>query len=303
MQKEVNKTVAVIGLGSMGRKLVELLKERFDVIVWNRTQAKAHELTGVQAAESPEAAMREADVTVICVYDYGAVKDILYGIKDSTVFAGKTLINFTTGSPEEAAEIESLLSLYKANYINGALQVAPDQMGLDDTTILLSGKKEAFESEENLLKVFGGNLRYLGNSASLASAVDLATLSWLYGSYVGLIYAVELCVRSGVSLPLFSPILADIAPGFTTFFQHQIDTINKGDFTVTQSPLAISISATERIKTAFEKQGMPSDFWTNITQLFQDAGEHGLGSQELASIIKVIRQQAKAKALSVGETI
>jgi 3-hydroxyisobutyrate dehydrogenase-like beta-hydroxyacid dehydrogenase len=290
METKARKTIAVIGLGSMGKKLVELLKGKYDVIVWNRSRAKADELTGIHVAESPEAAIRQAVATVICVYDYEAVKDILYGIQDKMVFNGKTLINFTTGNPEETAEMESLIAAYKGYYINGALQVAPNQMGLEDTTILLSGNREAFEKEQTLLQVFGGNLHYLGAAASLASAVDLASLSWLYGSYVGLLYAVELCIRSGVALPQFNKILTGIVPGFTAFFEHQIATIDRGDFTVTQSPLAISVAATERIKRAFQQQGVPTDFWKSITDLLQQADRQGLGNRELASLIQVIGQ-------------
>lgn len=145
-----------------------------------------------------------------------------------------------------------------------------------------------------MLRIFGGNLRYLGSSASLASAVDLATLSWLYGSYIGLIYAVELCIKTGVPLAVFGPILEGIVPGFTAFFRHQIDTIDKGDFTIQQSPLAISIAATERIKNAFDRQGTPIAFWQSIADLFKQADRRGLANQEVASIIKVIQQQEKA---------
>jgi 3-hydroxyisobutyrate dehydrogenase-like beta-hydroxyacid dehydrogenase len=41
MKKEQPKNVAVIGLGSMGRKLVALLQVQHELMVWNRTIAKA----------------------------------------------------------------------------------------------------------------------------------------------------------------------------------------------------------------------------------------------------------------------
>ncbi|HZG24655.1 MAG TPA: NAD(P)-binding domain-containing protein [Chitinophagaceae bacterium] len=41
MKKEQPKNVAVIGLGNMGRKLVALLQVQHELMVWNRTIAKA----------------------------------------------------------------------------------------------------------------------------------------------------------------------------------------------------------------------------------------------------------------------
>lgn len=140
MNRQRNRTIAVVGLGTMGRRLAELLKDHFDVIVWNRTSSKAKGLTGVQIAASAEAAFRQGDAVVMCVYDYAAVKEVVHSINDQTVFSGKTLINFTTDAPEEASEMESFISTHDGHYINGALQVAPDQMGLVDTTILVSGR-------------------------------------------------------------------------------------------------------------------------------------------------------------------
>jgi 3-hydroxyisobutyrate dehydrogenase-like beta-hydroxyacid dehydrogenase len=292
MNRISEKRVAVIGLGSMGKKLVQLLVENnYEVLVWNRTISKAADLAGVRVCQTAEEAIRNASTIVMCIYDYTAVQTILYSIEDQAVLKGKTIINFTTGSPEEAAEIESFLSAHHAAYLNGALQVAPDQMGLKETTILMSGKNVAYDSEIDLLKVFGGNLKYLGEKAALASAVDLATLSWLYGSYIGLMYAVKLCMVSGVNLKIFSTILSDISPGFTMFFQHQIGIIEKNDFTISQSPLAISVSAVQRIKDAYEQQQLNTGFWESISKLFAAAESIKLGDKELASIIQVIGEK------------
>jgi 3-hydroxyisobutyrate dehydrogenase-like beta-hydroxyacid dehydrogenase len=283
------KEITVIGLGNMGVKLAELLvNAKYTVHVWNRTITKANALSGVFIQSEPDEAIAASPLIVMCVYDYQAAKSILHGIKNKASLAGKTIINFTTGSPKEAEEMEAWLNTHQAGYINGALQVAPDQMGLPDTTILLSGNPSVYSGHEDSLKVFGGNLKYLGPKALLASAMDLATLSWLYGSYVGLLHGVGLCQKSGLDLDVFKNILGEITPGFTEFFKHQIGVIKENNFVVSQSPLAISVSATQRIYEAAKHYQLNTEFLSVMKDFLQMADRNGLGNKELASLIEIV---------------
>jgi 3-hydroxyisobutyrate dehydrogenase-like beta-hydroxyacid dehydrogenase len=286
------KEITVIGLGSMGVKLAELLvNARYTVHVWNRTLTKANALSGVLIQTEPDEAIAASPLIVTCVYDYHAMKNILHGLKNQAALAGKTIINFTTGSPKEADEMETWLNAHQAGYINGALQVAPDQMGLPDTTILLSGDPSVYSRHQDTLKVFGGNLKYLGIKALLAAAMDLATLSWLYGSYVGLLHGVGLCQKSGLDLDAFKDILGEITPGFTEFFKHQIGVIKEKDFAISQSPLAISVSATQRIYEAARDYQLNTEFLSVVNGFLQTADRNGLGNKELASLIEIIHAE------------
>jgi 3-hydroxyisobutyrate dehydrogenase-like beta-hydroxyacid dehydrogenase len=194
--------------------------------------------------------------------------------------------------------MEALITSQGGNYINGALQVAPDQMGHKDTTILVSGTKNAFLENKYSLDVLGGNIKYLGEKAAASSAMDLATLTWLYGSYVGLMYGVELSRQYGLKLEDFSAIIEEVTPGYTTFFKHQIDVINRGDYHITQSPLSISVAATRRIANSFKELNVMQEFPENIARILAEADRKGLYNEELAAIIKVIEKQ-KTAAMNV----
>lgn len=282
------KQITIIGLGQMGTRLAELLVAKgYTVSVWNRTRAKADGIAGVKVFENLEEAIRQSPLIVICVLDYEAVNHIFHST-DKSILAGKTLINFTTADPQEAEELETTLADLNAGYINGAIQAAPDQMGLPGTTIIVSGKQTHFDRSRDALAVFGGNIKYLGDRAALASAMDLATLTWLYGSYTGLIHGIVLSQKTGLSLNAFSEILGEITPGFTEFFKHQIGVVEKGDFTVSQSPLSISVAATQRIHNAFRNAGTREDFVKSISDLLQKAESLGLADQEVAALVKVV---------------
>ncbi|TJZ62908.1 NAD(P)-dependent oxidoreductase [Sphingobacterium olei] len=288
-----SKTISIIGLGQMGKKLAQLYVDAgFEVIVWNRSKARASDLKNVKIADNVLDAIKDSRLSIICVSDNNAVLEILDGIRDKKAFMNKTLLNLTTGSPKEASKIEAIITEHSGEYINGALQVAPDQMGLEGTTILVSGIQNAYSQHKSSLDVLGGNLKYLGEKAAASSAMDLATLTWLYGSYIGLIYGVTLAQQYGLKLEDFSTIIGEITPGFTDFFKHEIDVINREDYRITQSPLPISVSATQRIADSFEELDVIQEFPQTLARILAEADRKGLYNEELASIIKVIAKTA-----------
>ncbi|RNL80790.1 NAD(P)-dependent oxidoreductase [Sinomicrobium pectinilyticum] len=290
--KKTIKKVSLIGLGQMGRKMARMyIDAGYEVTLWNRTLEKTREFEDVNITESAQDAIARSPFVIICVYDNSATLDILNNLADQGVLEGKTIVNLTTGGPDEALEIEKIVSAQKGNYINGAIQVAPDQMGKESTTILLSGNKKAYDEHRSTFDILGGNLKFLGEKAAASSAMDLATLTWLYGSYIGLIYGVSLGQKYGLDLEDYSRIIGEITPGFTEFFQYEIDVINRGDYSITQSPLPISIAATQRIADSFKELNVLREFPEAIKNILEQAGEKGLGNEELAAIIKVINKQ------------
>lgn len=283
----------MLGLGQMGRKITELLiKANFEVTVWNRTKKSPNEFPGATFNDTPTHAIANSPVSIICVLDNTAVFSIL---KSAGKLEGKIIINLTTGGPDEVSDIQAFVTSQGGQYINGAIQVAPDQMGFDNTTILLAGSQQAFDRSKQLLRVLGGNLRFFGESASASSAVDLATLTWLYGSYVGLIYAVKLCKEYKLDLHEVGNVIAEVAPGYIEFFKHQVDTINRNDFRITQSPLSISVPATRRVADTFRNLNVVQEFPESIARILENADRQNLGNEEAAAIIKVIERPQEFK--------
>jgi 3-hydroxyisobutyrate dehydrogenase-like beta-hydroxyacid dehydrogenase len=286
------KKISVIGLGQMGKKIAELfVQKEYDVTVWNRTEEKAKHMIASKSTKKVEEAIAQSPVSIICVLDNAAVSDVLSSVSHKDVFANKIVINFTTGSPDEVKKLDSWLTSLGAAYLNGAIQVAPDQMGLQDTTLLMGGNYEAFASCREILAVLGGNIKFLGAQASASPAMDMATLSWVYGSYVGLMYGVALCQKEGINLEEYRSIIGEIAPGFLEFYKYEVDTIREGNFNITQSPLSISIGASQRIADTVKAMGLDTAFTDVIANLLRRAKDEGYEHQEVAAIIKVITNQ------------
>lgn len=284
--------VTVIGLGSMGATLARLLLESgHRVTVWNRTGSKADALVrkGAAAASSAAAAVAASPVVVVCVHDYKATNDILDTKDVASALAGRVLIQLTTGSPREARDSEAWAREHGADYLDGAIQVAPDQMAKPDTVILLSGAETAFRRGEPVLKVFAGNLKYLGEEVAAASAMDLATLSYVYGATLGFLHGARICETEGFRVDEYGAIVAEIAPSLGEFLKHEGAVIQSGRFEVSQSPLRISAEATERLAQTAKSARINAEFPNFATGLFKRAVTAGHGEEELAALIKVLR--------------
>ena len=254
--------VSVIGLGTMGSTLARLLlRAGHRVTVWNRTSAKADPLVreGAILAPGPAAAIGASCVVVVCLYDYNAANEVLDTNEVASALPGRTLVQLTTGSPREARDSEAWARQRGARYLDGAIQAAPSQMARPDTTILVSGAETAFRRSEPLLQVFGGNVKYLGEPVAAAAAMDLATLSYVYGAFLGFLHGARIAESEGFRVDHYGALVAEISPSFGEFFRHEGAVIQSGNYEVSESPLRISVEATERLAQAARESGsMPS---------------------------------------------
>jgi len=292
MQMTTAKKATVLGLGQMGSTLATLLiSNGYTVTVWNRTASRATSLIeqGAIVATSAAEAIQASPLVVICVSDYAAANQVFS--EAVTELNGKTVIQLTTGSPQDATDSEAWLNHQGAAYIDGAIQVAPEQMARPDTTILVSGAAQAYADSEEVLKIFGGNVRYLGERISAAAAMDLATLSYLYGSLAGFFHSVLIAEAENIAVDLLGKVISEIAPGFTEFIQYESGVIQSGNFSVTQSPLSISVDATGRILKASQQYGINTEVAQLTASLLQRADKAGYAKEELAALIKVLRKR------------
>lgn len=291
--------VTVIGLGPMGHALADLLlKAGQTVTVWNRSADKATALVerGATMASSPAAAIAASPITIVCVLDYAGAEAILATEGVSSAMKGRLVVNLGTGSPGDAQRLESLVHQNAGRYLDGAIQAAPSQMGQDDTPLFVSGRRSHFDEAQPVLRVFAGNVEHLGEEIDAAAYMDLATLSYVYGAYAGFIHGANIAGATGIDVATYGRLVNSISPSFGAFFQHEGNVIASGDFRVTESPLRISIPAVRRILHASQKLGIDTQVPALVDGWLQQADEAGLANEELAALIKVVRQHPAISA-------
>jgi len=297
MTQKINKgsAVTVIGLGAMGITLAQLLLAAgYKVTVWNRSPDKAAALVAEGAVLAPDAAsaIAASRVTVICVYNHAATLAILDTPAVRNVISGRTLLQLTTISPAEARFTAAWAKDNGAAYMNGAIQAAPSQMGRPDTPILVSGEEATYTLLTPVLQVFGGGISYLGAAIGATPTMDLATLSYIYGSVIGFLHGVRISESEGLGVDQYAAIVAGITPTFGDFLQHEGNMIHTSNFQATESPMRISIEATARLEATAREAGINAAFPAFASALFKKAAAAGYEDEEVAALIKVMRDPA-----------
>lgn len=280
--------VSVIGLGAMGAVLAQhLLRNGFDVTVWNRSGEKAQPLVQQGASYHPDinAAIAASPVIIICVLDYKTSENILDGVS----LKGKVLVQLSTGTPQDARNGETWARSKGADYLDGAILATPQQMGKPDTPIFLSGSEQAYQQSEPALKALAGSLLYMGEAAGAAAAWDLALLSSMFGMMTGFFHGARIIEQEGMRVDALGAMVAQIAPVLGQMVKSTSEDIQKEDYSNPESSLEICRLTFELLIRQAKEAGINAEIPTFELQLFNKGRDAGYGNDRLGALIKTLR--------------
>ncbi|UNK16124.1 NAD(P)-binding domain-containing protein [Paenibacillus sp. N3/727] len=286
------RNVSVIGLGSMGASLAQvLLQNGYRVTVWNRTSAKAEPLVkkGALLAPSAASAISASTVSIICVSDYKTSYGILDTEEVRDVLAGRVLIQLSTGSPQQARDNEAWARVHNVGYLDGAIAASPPQMGKPDATIFTSGSMTAFQQSEPFLKCLAGNVPYLGEQVSAASSTELAFLSYLFGSYLGFFHAARILESDGLRVDAFGSMIAHVSKVVGEVIKYESEVIQTETYDNPLSSVDMCMTTVELLMEQAREAGINNEFPVFAQGLFKKALDSGYGQEELGALIKVMR--------------
>ncbi|QCI67440.1 NAD(P)-dependent oxidoreductase [Phreatobacter stygius] len=287
--------VTIIGLGEMGSALAgAMVRAGRDVTVWNRTGAKAEGLVqdGARLAASVAAAVGASPVIVICVSDYAATRRVLEGSQVVAALAGRTVVQLSTGTPQEARDTEAWIRGQGADYVDGAILAWPSQIGGAATTILASGDEAVFRRHEALLTTLAGNFTYLGAPVGLAAALFSAVLSYLAGRWIGICHGALICEAEGISVASFGGMLGDLSGILGEDARNMGRIIETGRYGNPESTLKTAGEDIGRLVQQAGEAGINAELPRFAAGLFRRAIDAGHGAEEHAALIKVLRSAA-----------
>jgi len=276
--------VTVMGLGSMGSALARaLIAAKYAVTVWNRTPARAAPLVelGAIVATSVRVAVAASPIVIICIDNYVGSHSLL---ADEDV-AGRTLIQLSTGTPQEAREAEIWAKQHGAAYLDGAIMEYPSAVGSDTALILVSGPRAEYDRAESLLKSLAGNLRYLGENIAGAAALDMALLSKTLGLMLGVIHGARICEAEEVSTDLYASLLPP-----TEDSRSFAGTIARDAFADPGATMNTWYGAVQRIEQQALDARINGELPAFLNSLFRRGIAAGHGGEDMTALIKVLRK-------------
>ncbi len=283
--------VSVIGLGAMGSAIANaFLNASYDVAVWNRSPLKMEPFrnSGAQYAATAAEACTASPVVVVCIDDYVATWQLLEEQGLADVLQGKTLIQFSTGTPDEARETEKGAKLHNTRYLDGALLAYPREIG-QDAIVAISGDEETYTQIKRLLAALSTNVRYLGPSIGAAAGLDVAMLSFYVCTHLGLIHSALICESERVPADVLASTIVDSQPSDAGEMTHLGQALLKNEYSDPGASISVYSGALDHILAHAKSAGLDASIPQFANKLYKKGMESGLGDEEVVALIKLLR--------------
>ncbi|MFD3781355.1 NAD(P)-dependent oxidoreductase [Streptomyces sp. NPDC058612] len=278
--------VTVIGLGRMGQALAgAFLKAGHPTTVWNRTASKADQLVagGARLAPTVGDALKEGSLTVICVTDYEAMRELL-GASDIEL-NGTMLINLTSGDSAQAREAARWAAQRGARYLDGAIMAIPPTIGTAEAVILYSGPQSDFEAHKSTLGALG-TVTYLGADHGLASLYDVAGLAMMWSVLNAWLQGTALLRTAGVDAATYAPFAQQIAAGVAEWLPGYAEQIDSGSFPAEVSALETEVRSMAHLIEESEAVGVNAELPKLIKAMADRSIAAGHGGEQYPVLIE-----------------
>ncbi len=278
--------ITVIGLGLMGAALATAFqKAGHKLVVWNRTAAKCQPFRDAGAIAAPDiaSALAATPITIVCIDDYPGSRTLLSAAATNGDLAGKTIVQLSTGTPDDARPAHAWMQARGAAYLDGAILSGPSGIGTNRAQILLSGDLSAWEAHATLLSCLGGTVRYEAGDSGAASALDLAWLTVSYGSFTAIAHACMICSSEQIGIDRF----IDLFPGDRKV-SNLAGVIRDNAFEERTATLSVWKKALQSIQEQARNAAIDAEFPDFVAGLLDRAEKAGHGDENVMAMIKVM---------------
>ncbi|MCP3803330.1 NAD(P)-binding domain-containing protein [Allokutzneria sp. A3M-2-11 16] len=271
--------VTVLGLGPMGRAIATAFAAAgHPTTVWNRTPGKGNDLDATHA-ETAADAIAASPFVVVCVMNYEAVRSVL----DTDALKGRTLLNLTGGSPQQAREMAEWAAGHGIDYLDGV--ILNGVVGGPEAALLYSGPDEIYQEHQGDLAALGENGTYVGEDPGRAAGFNMSLLDLFWTSMFGVVHAFRLAAAENVGPAEFggyAKVMAGMLPDLIDLVGEHVSTGHfPGDASTIASAAAILDDLVDTVRANGLDDGVLSAGRSAVRRAI-DAGHAEAGFSRLA---------------------
>jgi 3-hydroxyisobutyrate dehydrogenase-like beta-hydroxyacid dehydrogenase len=291
----MNHKVTVIGAGRMGSALATaLFHEGFATTVWNRTGTKTEALSklGLSVAGSVEESVREADIVVVSLSDYNSTRQLLRQPDIEGALRGKIVVQLSSGTPQEAREMDSWARRCGITYLDGAILGSPGWIGTPACTIFYSGPAEVFERAKPVLMVFGDRTVFVGHEIGHASAFDVAVLTFGISAMLGFLQGQVVWESENLPAGGFLETVKGMMPTMESLFTDMSTRISAKNYSGDQASLEAYSVVTKQLVSWCQDRGSDHTIPDAYVNLMERAIQAGKSQDDFACLYEILSDAA-----------
>ena len=278
--------VAVVGLGAMGSRIARrLLDAEHELLVWNRTEAKAEPLVsaGAKAVGSPAEAGREADAVLTMLADAEALREVVEGPDGIAAGADDrtTVIEMSTVGPAAISWLRGVLP--EVGLLDAPVLGSLGEAESGSLQLFVGGPEELAARWIPVLEALGTPI-HVGPLGSGAAAKLVANAT-LVGTMTLLGETLALADALGVSRDVAFPILA-MTP-LAAQADRRREPLETDEFP-RRFGLELARKDAELIVEAATNSGLDLRVLKAAADWFAEAERAGLGDRDYSEVLKAI---------------
>lgn len=292
---KLRPSIGFVGLGLMGLPMAQnLIKAGFPLVVYDRSEKRKHLLDErcIVSVKSPYELNSLVDIVITMVPRGPDVQNILFG-KDGIVHGSehpKLIIDMSTIGPSYAKTIAFDLQTHDIAFLDAPVTGTVPKATDGTLTIFVGGEPQMFDYALPVFEAMGKNIRYMGPAGS-GQSMKLVNNYIITSSVVGLAEAMIFAEEMGMDRREVGDVLKSV-PCMSEHMKFKIDNFVNDSF-----PLFFSVrnklKDMKLTQDEAKKHDLNLESLDYLTELYQDATEQGLDSEDMSIIFKMLQKKQK----------
>ena len=211
--------IALIGTGLMGFPMAEkLLQAEFPTMVFNRSAEKAEPLRaqGAHIAASTAEAVSSAEVVILMLSDYLAIRETLFSKEAQPDWKSRTVIQMGTILPGESRRLAEDIGRGGGEYLEAPVLGSIPNVREKNLIVMVGSTQDQFHQYEKIFRAFSSDIYWVGEVGK-AATVKLALNQLIVSLTAAFSLSLGMVQKSGADVDIFMSILRRSALYAPTF--------------------------------------------------------------------------------------
>ncbi len=279
-----------IGLGIMGNRMaMNLVKNNYDLTVYNRTKSKADALikAGAKWADTPADAAKDVDILFTMLGDPTAVQDTALGENGllSSLKKNSLWVDCSTVNPSFSKEMNSKAKEKGIRFMDAPVSGTRMPAEKGELAFYVGGEEKDLKEVEPLLKIMGKAIHHMGE-AGMGTSIKMVVNLMLGVNMAAFSEAIKLGQKLGLRKEkLFDIMIGGISvPPFMSYKRNKLET-DKYD---PDFPLRWMLKDLQLDQKTADECNIDLPITKSASNVYTEALKKGFGDLDFSAVYKFV---------------